>query len=530
MGKRKIKKEEEDDVKPKKGKKIKKEKEEDDGKKKRFKMSKEEFEEGLNQLSEFEVGAEDYKVITQAEELKEARETNKVWYPIVSLMHDTYQADLTFHNVGEGRKKEYVQAIFTIINVNTRFGYAQPMPYKSKEIQNDAWTDTKTENKTRRVYESHPKRATTLAFVKALIWLYGKGKRVKRLFLDGGGEFAEFKAFGENPMNWIRENTTWYRGGGIPKWADQKGTKISLSKNIKSKPSNDDFFGKEFFLEPIKVLVFKPKEGTKRRLAIVERFNRTVKDIYQNASIADQNYRESQWEQYANRVAWQYNRTPHTGLIKMMRKIFSKEDVKEYKLNKMSPAAVTKSHERGIILEKLSQTRVVDNFFADPQRRIQIGDKVKYKITDPDDVNKNVEYRNVFAKAYYGWSKSVFTVKRTTRSSVNTSLPTRTYILMNSKRQELERRFLPHELKIVNSGKKKKVEGERVSERVIDQKIKAAGKKIEEDHVGIEVTSARNKENLDNMVWKKQSSVKKEELQNVKKEKLRRSARIKKES
>jgi len=522
MGKRKIKKEEEDDVKPKKGKKIKKEKEEDDVKKIRFKMSKEDFEEGLNQLAEFEVGAEDYKIIEQAEELKEARETNKVWYPIVSLMHDTYQADLTFHNVGAGGRKEFVQAIFTIINVNTRFGYAQPMPYKTKPKKNEAWSGTKTENETQRVYESHPKRATTLAFVKALIWLYGKGKRVKRLFLDGGGEFAEFKAFGENPMKWIRENTTWYRGGGIPKWAEQKGTKMSLPKNIKSKPSNDDFFGKEFFLEPIKVLVFKPKEGTKRRLAIVERFNRTVKDIYQNASIADQNYRESRWEQYANRVAWQYNRTSHTGLIKIMRKIFPKEDVKEYKLNKMSPAGVTKNHERHIILGKLSQTRRADNFFAEPERRIQIGDKVKYKITDPEDVNKNVEYRNVFAKAYYGWSKMVFTVKRKTRSSVNTSVPTRTYILMNSKRQELERRFLPHELKIVDSGKKKKVKGERVSDRVIDQKIKTAGKKIEEDHVGIEVTSAREKENLDNMKWKKQTSVKKEEL--------RRTERPKKES
>lgn len=506
MGKRKVKNEFED-IKPKKVKKEKIE-EEDDDNKLSFSLSKEELDEVADQAADFEVISENYKVVAQAQELIEARETNTVWYPIVSLMYDTFQADLTFHQVGQG-KKDYVQAIFTIINVNTRFGFAQPMPYSKKKQEDEAYTGGK-KGGNKYVYKSHPKRPTTLAFVKALIWLYARGKRVKRLFIDGGSEFSEFKAFGENPMGWIRKNTTWYRADSIPKWADQLDTKLSLPKNIKSDPKKDDFFGKAFFIEPIKVIVFKPKEGTKRRLAIVERFNRSVKQLYQNASIANQDYREAQWMKYANNVAWQYNRTKHTGLTRFLKKQFTKRDVKEYKLDKISPSGVTRAIEKFIILGKLKETKKVDDYFDEPKRRIQIGDKVKYKIQDNKDPNKADKYKNVFAKKYYGWSQDTYTVKRKTRSNPNPALPSRTYVLMDAKRQELERRFLPHELKVVGVVKTKKAKPERVSERVFEQRMQGSNKQIKEDHVDVNVVSTHQKQQLDNIKWKEVSRLKKE--------------------
>ena len=80
-------------------------------------------------------------------ELKENRQADQdiKWFEIYSDTPNTYQADLTFHKVRKniGKKSGYVQqAIFCIININTRFAAAWPLQLVKKKNFEEAYTPT----------------------------------------------------------------------------------------------------------------------------------------------------------------------------------------------------------------------------------------------------------------------------------------------------------------------------------------------------------------------------------------------------
>lgn len=375
---------------------------------------------------------------------------DNLWYPIYSPEMDSYQMDLTFHNIGT-TEKEYVQGILSLININTRYAVAIPLTYYCKN----------TEEGRKKISKE---TITVLnGFIKALIYMiHFKERKVRRIFTDEGGEFTNsvIHRFCEDPMEFIRtDKRALYRQNYIPQWGMSLYKGIKPIKHLKKRPSSGTDFGKMmgFTIPPIELINLKKKEGSKRRLAIVERFNGTIKMKFQDVAAIDNDVRESQYGKKTTLVADKYNHTPHRGLREIL------EDIPKLKhrAENITPKGVNRSMERKIIKYMEKETRRVDRNLDEPYRRIRIGDRVRYMITDPKDVQKAVKYKNVFGKETYGWSRGVFTVvRKQKRTEHPDSKDARTFYLAGEDGEELPRRFLAWELRIIEKNKKvKKDEG-----------------------------------------------------------------------
>ena len=101
---------------------------------------------------------------------------------------------------------------------------------------------------------------TTVAFIRCLVYLFIHGKRVDKVYSDKGPEFKSiFKQFCENPVDMINTHPV-----------------LKTAFNNAQK-----FFGylkKGQEIRPIEWIMFNPQTGSDRRTAIVEHFNRTLKD------------------------------------------------------------------------------------------------------------------------------------------------------------------------------------------------------------------------------------------------------------
>jgi hypothetical protein len=165
-----------------------------------------------------------------------------LWYPIYADQPNTWQADLMFEPYTNSKKERIMVAILVVINVNTRYAFARPVDYYKnvKAMDEREWNDKSTRillnNKDaplvlrsfQRILQDMKDEASVLNEIKEL-----KGKvqfKIDRLFTDEGSEFKSvFASFCE---------------------------------------SHD-----------IRVSTFRPSQGSKRRMAIAERFNRTLRRV-----------------------------------------------------------------------------------------------------------------------------------------------------------------------------------------------------------------------------------------------------------
>ena len=66
-----------------------------------------------------------------------------MWYPIYADRPDSYQADLMFEPVTNSKGETISQAILCVININTKYNFAEPVDYTRnvKKQEERAWND-----------------------------------------------------------------------------------------------------------------------------------------------------------------------------------------------------------------------------------------------------------------------------------------------------------------------------------------------------------------------------------------------------
>jgi hypothetical protein len=167
---------------------------------------------------------------------------NIKYYPIYADQPHSWQGDLMFEPYINSKKEKMLIAILCVININTRYAFAEAVDYykNQKAIDESEWRSTSTKipvnNKSAPlVLRSFQRILTNMKHEADVLNEFQEFKGqaqfdVRRLYVDEGSEFK----------------------GVFSKFCDENN---------------------------IRITVFKPSDGSKRRLAIVERFNRTLRRL-----------------------------------------------------------------------------------------------------------------------------------------------------------------------------------------------------------------------------------------------------------
>ena len=235
------------------------------------------------------------------------------FYPIYSDTPDAWQADLTFlretellhpskkavkkggrSGMGRYRKRqqeedeegippphrkeghhvERKKAILCLVNVNTRYAFARCTAFTPAEI------DQTVENDQNNVTGEEP-------LVKGSMYKgepKGKGKApFQRGSVSTSKKVAEaFKEIERDMISTTRQIRQWASAEHQPLTGMEKTSfKINTIYCDDGSEFHGDFYKYVKGQKDIDVVYFKPSEGTKRRLGIVERFNRTLKRYLQ---------------------------------------------------------------------------------------------------------------------------------------------------------------------------------------------------------------------------------------------------------
>jgi hypothetical protein len=164
------------------------------------------------------------------------------WYPIYSDTPNSYQADLMFEPYINSKGEKILQAILCVINVNTKYAFASAVDYTKnvKAMDERDWKSNSSKillnNKDsglvlralKRIVESMQGEADALNEFKEMN--NTAHFQIDKLYVDEGSEFK----------------------GDFKQYCEKQG---------------------------IHLIVFSPQTGSKRRLAIVERFNRTLRRL-----------------------------------------------------------------------------------------------------------------------------------------------------------------------------------------------------------------------------------------------------------
>jgi len=186
------------------------------------------------------------------------------WYPIYSDTPNAWQADLMFLRYVTTQKETYSVAILNVININTKFAFSVPIISKRYESKDDI------------AFKPHynPKKNEE---GNILVKVFNKtSKQVLQAFQKIQ---AQAQQYNDSEM------------------FQQDGVRLQFDTLYV-----DD--GSEFkgvFLEHcakhnIHVVVFKPSEGSKRRMGVVERFNRTLREYLVYKWTKDQAKKDQQWD------------------------------------------------------------------------------------------------------------------------------------------------------------------------------------------------------------------------------------------
>jgi hypothetical protein len=164
------------------------------------------------------------------------------WYPIYADRPNSYQADLMFEPYVNSKKETILQAILCVININTKYAFAQVVDYYKKSTDNEDWkkkaSRLRLTNKDaplvlrsfKRIEKDMVEEARVLNNIPA--YRNSVQFKIDTLYVDEGGEFM----------------------GDFARYCDSKNIHIHVFRNV------------EF-------------DGLKRRLGIVERFNRTLRGL-----------------------------------------------------------------------------------------------------------------------------------------------------------------------------------------------------------------------------------------------------------
>ena len=172
--------------------------------------------------------------------LEKAHPPVEKYYPIYSDSPNAWQADLMFVRYTNSKKESYSVALLNVININTKFAFSQPTTFKKKEDQGYGSSNPKNKKGAVMIKVFNKSAKLTLqAFEKILSQMKALNARedfqkkgvhlqIDTLYVDEGGEFQ--KEFAQYCSN-----------------------------------------------QGVHLVVFPAQAGTKRKMGIVERFNRTLR-------------------------------------------------------------------------------------------------------------------------------------------------------------------------------------------------------------------------------------------------------------
>ena len=237
--------------------------------------------------------------------LYEARRKDvREFYPIYSDRPGAWQADLMFMNYTNSDNKTKRHSILCMVNINTKYAFARQLIFGAmgNKAEDELWKSSKDDDMESRKPTISRKTATVCKtamehivkddFEKEEKWFAEQGHpnvkfKVSVIYTDDGSEFK----------------------GVFDQWC--------RSNNIDH-------------------VMFKPGEGKKTRLGIVERFNRTVRRYYEKV-IYDHPDESKYFKHTLPQVLKIYNReTDHKGLRKFTKHLANGQRLEDG--SKITPA------------------------------------------------------------------------------------------------------------------------------------------------------------------------------------------------
>jgi len=204
----------------------------------------------------------------------------KDYYPIYSDNPGGWQADLMFLPYTNSRNETRLHAILCVININSKYAFARMLPFTSKRGGRDADYDPSAP------LDETGQRGVNVGGVRYEVKITGQSHSQAKVI---GAMSAILDVDAEEEKKWletkipkdedgkVRDKQDLWKGGDL-NWPNGK----FLFKTIYTDAGGE--FGKQFddwcMSRNIKHTVFGPTTGKKTRLGIVERFNRTLREMY----------------------------------------------------------------------------------------------------------------------------------------------------------------------------------------------------------------------------------------------------------
>ena len=345
----------------------------------------------INQQKKTSLVPEEDRPLIQ-ESLKKVYPKVEKFYPIYSDTSDAWQADLTFFwdkakyytsnvpeppssNRGRKRKNAFVPrvkiAVLCVININSRFAFAEVTEFSEKEVE-DAEETTMKWDKLQKV---------TSEVVRGVNKTADKTLDAFKIILD---DMKGLKG------RTLREETEYQGPIKDLKGIGFKVKTLYVDEGSEFKGAFEDFCDRQ----KIHLVVFAPSEGTKRRMGIVERFHRTLKAMIQQLwKLEDRRGEEcSSVKELLPQVMKNYNFSKsHRSLTHFVRKTENTPKGKWNRVAKgMTPfAASFPGLEAPYIAQKEKERKEVEEFYKEDVDKLKRRPRVRFfKANDTSDFKK----------------------------------------------------------------------------------------------------------------------------------------------
>lgn len=330
------------------------------------------------------------------------------WYPIYADRPNSYQVDLMFEPIKNAKQEKILQALLTCVNINTKYAFCEPVDYTKKLSKlEDAEFKAKVPKKIPVNNKDAGKVLTAF-------------KRIQNNMQGEADVLNEF--LGQNDVHFQIDRVYVDEGGEF------KGSFASYCQEQK-----------------IHIVTFKKNEGSKRRMAVVERFHRTLRRLlYTLKKIYPT---QAQLKHNIPIALDLYNRkNNHKELQRFFRSKFKKGerivDEHRQKVRYFPAMMVLPGMEEEYIRWKQRQENDVDDYYKEHLDRLTPGTEVKY-------YKRSQETNDKFGKFGGGTLSDVVRISKEHRYGPNESRLGPSFELEGTRQ-----RYLPYELKLVSKNKK----------------------------------------------------------------------------
>jgi hypothetical protein len=284
-------------------------------------------------------------------ECKEVYRKPKIFYPIYSDLPGAWQADLMFYTMKNLQNRMIRRAILNMVQVNTRFAMSEVLDWEAASNKNEG-NERYTVKEEKALIRGITKNAAkTLAAFKRIQKRIVEFNKDQRLSTDGGLKIR-----------------TLYTDDG----SEFKGE-----------------FAQHCYANNIRLVQFKPSEGLKTRLGIVERFNRSLRRyLAMHWAERDESgeARES-LQEALDEITVEHNQSPSMSISKMGL-------MKNGELMRSPWDLAFGNFEPQIKEKKREQTEKVDDYYKNTIDRLDAGDRFRYFLNPAIEKKKDAFFKS----------------------------------------------------------------------------------------------------------------------------------------